>query len=228
MIRRQRCLLHCFIALLLSACQVPKPAPTDAELQALRVELLSMQERDQRMEHLVIDQDPAIQEAGFFAEKQTQQDRHAVRCREVFARYGYPGADLVGDEASEAFWLLVQHADRDPQFQEEVAKAMLPVVQAGNARGQHLAYLTDRVRINTGRQQVYGTQTTFDRETGRVRPKPIAEPEHVDERRQQVGLQPLWQYINSSTEMHFRMNQEPLRKLGIAAPRLLPEGYRDW
>lgn len=228
MIRIVRTTPVVFATLLATACNTSPIALTDSERQALRTELLEMEASDQRLEHLVLNQDPAIRDPGFYDDKQAQQDRYAARCREIFLRCGYPGADMVGKDASEAFWLLVQHADRDPDFQEQVAAAMVPVVASGNARGQHLAYLTDRVRVNTGRKQLYGTQTMPDGTSGGVRPKPIEEPQRVDERRKRAGLEPLWQYINDATEMHFRMNEKPLRELGIASPPLLPEGYRDW
>ena len=228
MLRHPRTTLSLLIALFVTACHTPLARPTDGELEALRIELLDMQERDQRLEHMVIDQDPKIREPGFFDAKRAQQDRNGMRCRAIFSRYGYPGADMVGAEASEAFWLLVQHADRDPEFQERVATAMVSVVASGNARGQNLAYLTDRVRINTGRKQLYGTQTTFDVDTGRIYPKAMEDPQQVDVRRKQVGLEPLWKYINGATEMHFRMNAKAMRERGITSPPMLPDGYRDW
>ncbi|MFK7741816.1 MAG: DUF6624 domain-containing protein [Planctomycetota bacterium] len=204
------------------------PVPSEREREALRVELLDMQERDQRMERIVIDGDPAREEPGFYDRKQAQQDRQGERCREIFDRWGYPGSDMVGDEASDAFWLIVQHADSDPQFQGQVAAAMKDAVARGHARGEELAYLTDRVRINTGRKQLYGTQIQFDGDTGRVLPKALEDAARVDERREEIGLEPLWEYINGSTEMHFRMNEAGLRERGIAAPPLLPAGYQSW
>jgi len=33
--------------------------------------------------------------------------------KEVICRYGWPSFSLVGEDGSDAFWLLVQHQDRD-------------------------------------------------------------------------------------------------------------------
>jgi len=38
--------------------------------------------------------------------------------------YGYPGSDMVGEEGAHHFWLLVQHLDKWPAFQQQVIKAM--------------------------------------------------------------------------------------------------------
>ncbi|MCS6883729.1 MAG: hypothetical protein NZU74_20615, partial [Chloroflexaceae bacterium] len=61
------------------------------------------------------------------------------------------------------------------------------------ARPQDLAYLTDRVRFNTGQPQVYGTQVLII--DGRVTLKPIEDEANVDARRAAVGLLPLAEYV---------------------------------
>jgi len=35
-------------------------------------------------------------------------------------QYGFPGYDLVGQKGSNSFWLIVQHCDKDVDFQEQV------------------------------------------------------------------------------------------------------------
>ncbi|HEY8505435.1 MAG TPA: DUF6624 domain-containing protein, partial [Gemmataceae bacterium] len=62
----------------------------------------------------------------------------------------------------------------------------------------HLAYLTDRVRVNTGRKQLFGTQMTW--ESGKLAPKPIEDAARVDQRRAEYGLPPLADYLRRSEE----------------------------
>jgi len=50
------------------------------------------------------------------------------------------------------------------------------------------AYLKDRVRVNAGGSQLYGTQ--FTAAAGTLRPHPIEYPARLDERRAQAGLEP--------------------------------------
>ncbi|MQA83904.1 MAG: hypothetical protein GEV03_04530 [Streptosporangiales bacterium] len=63
----------------------------------------------------------------------------------------------------------------------------------GDADPTEVAYLTDRVAINRGRRQTYGTQISCA--DGRAVTKPMVDPERVDERRRDVGLQPLEEYL---------------------------------
>jgi hypothetical protein len=65
-------------------------------------------------------------------------------------------------------------------------------VAAGEASATDLAYLEDRVRIFAGRPQLYGTQFLHDDQG--LRPEPIEDPEHLDQRRASVGLGPFAEY----------------------------------
>jgi len=66
----------------------------------------------------------------------------------------------------------------------------------------HIAYLQDRVLMRRGEPQVYGTQ--FIGSSGELRVHPIADPDHLDERRAAVGLGPFAAY-----EALLRGEQEP-------------------
>jgi hypothetical protein len=73
-------------------------------------------------------------------------------------------------------------------FQERALALLEAAVAAGDASPRNAAYLTDRVRVNRDRPQVYGTQ--FRPRDGVAEPCPIEDPEHVDERRATAGLEP--------------------------------------
>lgn len=68
----------------------------------------------------------------------------------IFETYGFPGFDLVGEEGSKSFWLIVQHCDNWPDFQEQVLKEMETHVKNKNAHSTYYAYLVDRIKIRSG------------------------------------------------------------------------------
>ncbi|MFJ5229278.1 DUF4135 domain-containing protein [Kitasatospora sp. NPDC088391] len=113
--------------------------------------------------------------------------------RGVVAEHGWPGRALVGAEAAAAAVALLQHRTGDLPFR----RACLALVEAAAARGdtprRDVAYLTDALRRDEGRPQLYGTK--FERDAGGgLRPCPIEDPDRVDERRAAVGLGPLADY----------------------------------
>lgn len=140
--------------------------------------------------------------------------------RTVFEANGFPGYDKVGTDGAKNFWLLVQHCDTWPAFQEQVLEAMAGQVARKNASAQEFAYLTDRVRLNTGRAQVYGTQLTYDTDACQAMPKNLEAAADVNQRRQQVGLDRIESYLDMMSQMHFQMNQASYEKKGIRAPKL--------
>ena len=123
--------------------------------------------------------------------------------KEIFQKYGYPNYDLVGTKGSNDFWLLVQHQDRYPQFQEEVLVKMKMEVDRGKADGIDYAYLVDRVKVNTGQLQIYGTQMKYNSDTTSFEPKPVVDPQKLNERRKSVNLSTIEDYVESMNSVYY-------------------------
>jgi hypothetical protein len=117
----------------------------------------------------------------------------------VIAKHGWPGKSLVGEDGTHAVWLLVQHADNDRPFQKKCLELMKEAVKAGESPGSDLAYLTDRVLVGEGKDQLYGTQLT--QKDGKLVPQPIEDAPQVDARRKAVGLPPLAEYLELATKI---------------------------
>jgi hypothetical protein len=126
--------------------------------------------------------------------------RATARIKQIVHERGWPGTAHVGTAGSHHAWLLVQHADHDVVFQKHALSLLENAVQQGQASGVDLAYLTDRVLVNDGLPQRYGTQ--FHAIDGAQVPFPIAEPERVDERRSRVGIEMLAEYAKKMNAMH--------------------------
>ncbi|MEP2023426.1 MAG: DUF6624 domain-containing protein [Reichenbachiella sp.] len=141
------------------------------------------------------------------------------RAEEMFNEHGYPGFDLVGEQGSFDFWLIVQHCDFDPEFQKQVLLAMETQISKENANKRNFAYLTDRVNKNMGKKLIYGTQVTYNR-FGQAIPQSLEDSANVDVRRADVGLEPLVDYLNRMTESHWEMNKENMINRGITEPKL--------
>lgn len=163
--------------------------------EELRRELLARGDEDQRISALVSPPpgQHTVRLAREVAEQCQRIDEDNTRwLGEVLSAGGWPGRTLVGEDGAAAAWLLAQHADRDPVRQRAFLDALRGAVDQGEASPAHLAYLEDRVRVNAGRPQLYGTQfTVADGEFG---PCPIEDPQRLDERRAQAGLEPFADY----------------------------------
>ncbi|MFJ6383183.1 DUF6624 domain-containing protein [Kitasatospora sp. NPDC092039] len=119
--------------------------------------------------------------------------RHGDRLAEIMAAHGWPTGRTVGPEAARAAWLVAQHADRQLDVQRRAAELMGEAVARGEASARDLAFLQDRLAVNEGREQRYGTQIGAVAD-GRPVPWPCEEPERLDERRAAVGIEPFDEY----------------------------------
>jgi predicted TIM-barrel fold metal-dependent hydrolase len=145
---------------------------------------------------------------------------HQKRAKEILNEYGFAGFDLVGEEGSSDFWLIVQHSDHDPDFQKEVLEKMKIEVDEGNADSRIYGLLVDRVKLNTGEAQIYGTQVAYNMEICQAYPRKLADSINVNKRRKEIGLEPLEVYLNDMTKMNFKMNKEFFAKKGVTKPKL--------
>ena len=127
---------------------------------------------------------------GYNAEMERVHVEHARRLAEILDEHGWPGGSMVGEEAAEAAWLVAQHAISMPDFQRRVLELIREAAERGEVARKRVAMLEDRSRVFEGKQQRFGTQFDWD-EDGEMSPNPIADPETVDERRAEMGLEPL-------------------------------------
>lgn len=148
-----------------------------------------MVEIDQRLRNAILKD---IDNQELSAQLAEADGRHTERLCQIVDSYGWPGKSMVGENGAHAAWLLVQHADRAPDFQARCLKLM-SAAGIGEVDVTDLAYLTDRVRVNAGQPQVYGTQFWTD-ENGKFGPRLLEDEYAVDERRTEVGLGPLAEY----------------------------------
>jgi hypothetical protein len=114
--------------------------------------------------------------------------RNSETLKAIIHDSGWPSAELVSSNAEAAAFMIVQHADYDPIFQRACHMLLMESVACGETLEiGFLAFLTDRILCNEGRLQRFGTQI---REAGNgcFVPKPMEDPDHVDELRERVGL----------------------------------------
>jgi hypothetical protein len=108
------------------------------------------------------------------------------KLKHIISQDGFPTTAMVGIDGVQAAFLLTTHADDDPLFQAKILKIVTPRLRKNEIDGNQFALLTDRVLVAQGKHQRYGTQ--FEGRGDQLKPKPIQDEAHVDERRRALGL----------------------------------------
>ena len=128
---------------------------------------------------------------------------HTNRLKQIIHQIGWPTISKVGKVASSAAWLLAQHADHDLSFQIVCISMMRPYGH-DEVDSADVAYLEDRICVQRGEPQRFGTQCR--RMGAVVELWPVQDPMNLDARRKKVGLE-------SSDEYLARLNNRVLKKL---------------
>jgi hypothetical protein len=178
--------------------------------ESLRAELLEMERIDRRVRADLVERGE-LHTRGYHPEMQALHHRNNARIRTILETYGWPGRSLVGEDGCRAAGFVVQHAILDLDLQRHGVELLNKAVEQGEAEPFMLALLTDRVLMQEGKPQIYGTQY-IGAEHGGVEPWTIANVETVDERRLAIGLMPLAENtarLNAQHQQEVTKNQEP-------------------
>lgn len=149
-------------------------------------ELLEMIKPDQAIRHkleVLREDDPKLH--SMEQDMLSVDRRNQARLNEIISIYGWPGAELVGVEASSAAWLMLHHGPSN------ITDHFLPVLQkaadAGEIDKSNVALSVDRVLLSQGKKQIYGSHLVRNKQ-GNYVPSPLEDAVNVNERRRKVGL----------------------------------------
>ena len=120
------------------------------------------------------------------------RDKNTARLCAILKQYGWPTAALVGhDGVDAAFFVLRNNSSGYLKID------LIPVIVAAATRGDisrpDFAGYIDRLRLEAGLKQLFGTQATI--RDGLLVLFPIEAEAHVDARRKQFELPPLADYL---------------------------------
>ncbi len=117
---------------------------------------------------------------------------------EIVQLYGWPTIAMVGEKASEAAFLIVQHAN--PSDIKRYLPMVVAAAQRGEIKRKWAAMMVDRHLLNTDGVQLYGTQFSRNGKRNKVTgivewtplaPEPVVDEENLAARRKTVGLEPI-------------------------------------
>lgn len=116
--------------------------------------------------------------------------------KNIMQEFGWPAPLAVGSTGSMAAFLVIQHSD-DLKAQKEVLAILLHSCESNEIDCRNYAYLYDRIAVNEGKSQLYGTQVIFKEETKKYELLPVENIEGLENRRKKFHLEPIRDYLNS-------------------------------
>lgn len=122
-------------------------------------------------------------------------ERNRERLKEIIAKYGFPTKKMVGKDAMNGVFFMIQHADGENAWQKSQLTNIKNAVKMGDLDSQSYAYLYDRIKINSGEKQLYGTQfANVDAVNNIVELDKTEDIDNLDKRRMEIGMMPIEMY----------------------------------
>lgn len=124
--------------------------------------------------------------------KQLLNEKNLERIIEIIEKDGWPKKSVIKGNAASTVFLIIQHSD--PETQRKYLPIMTKAANEGEAKWSSLALLIDRVNLGEDKKQIYGSQISR-KEDGSYFVKNLEEPEYVNQRRNEIGLGKIQDYV---------------------------------
>ena len=135
----------------------------------------------------VLESDQRIRRSNDFIKYAKEDHRNQELVISIIEKCGMPTLKEVDQRQMDAIWLGLQHST------EEIRKKYFPYVEKavknGDLSKQQYALMKDRMLMDEGKPQIYGSQI----ENGKL--YKLENPETVNERRKEMGLEPIEDYL---------------------------------
>ncbi|MBI4993559.1 hypothetical protein HZC33_01185 [Candidatus Wolfebacteria bacterium] len=121
--------------------------------------------------------------------------KNILKIKKIIKKFGWPTIGLVGKKASWNAWLIIQHADHDIRFQKTILSLLEKIYNKNSLEidKNNIAFLKDRILINEGKHQVFGTQF-YTNKKGIFGPRSIKDIKNLDKKRKEYNLPPFSEY----------------------------------
>jgi len=105
----------------------------------------------------------------------------------IIEKCGMPTLNEVNQEQMNAIWLGLQHTEN--KYRIKYFPLIEKAVKNGDLSKEQYALMKDRILMDEGKPQIFGSQI----KNGKL--YDLEEPETVNERRQEMGLEPIEDYL---------------------------------
>lgn len=106
----------------------------------------------------------------------------------IIEKCGMPTLKDVNELEMSAIWFVFQHAI--PKYRKEYFPLIKQAVNNGDLTKENYALMKDRILMDEGKPQIYGSQI----KNGKL--YKLKDPESVNSRRKEMNMRPIQEYLN--------------------------------
>lgn len=128
------------------------------------------------------------------------------RIREILDQFGWPTKEMAGEQGNWTICNVIQHSDNAVRL--EYLPLMRQAVKDKKLEPRFLVRAEDRIATERGDLQVYGGQMKYYPETKGFNLWPVLEPENIDKRRTEIGLDSIAIFLKNRFDFEWNLEEQ--------------------
>lgn len=137
--------------------------------------------------NIVYESDQRIRKENDLIKYGKEDHRNQELVISIIEKCGMPTLAEVNQKQMNAIWLGLQHTKK--KYRKKYFPQVEKAVKNGDLSKQQYALMKDRILMEEGKPQLYGSQI----KNGKL--YKLESPENVNERRKEMGLEPIEEYL---------------------------------
>jgi hypothetical protein len=144
--------------------------------------------------------------------------RNIKKIKEILDKYDWPELALIGEQGNITICNVLQHADQETR--EHYIPLMKQAVMDKKLEPRYLVRAEDRIATDKGQLQIYGGQMKYYPETKNFNVWPVFDPVNIDERRAEIGLEPIAEFLKNRFDFDWNLDDQIKRTVQFENERL--------
>ncbi len=129
-----------------------------------------------------------------------------VKIRDILDIDTWPELAQIGEQGNLTICNVLQHADLETR--EHYIPLMKQAVLDKKLEARFLVRAEDRIATDKGQLQIYGGQMKYYPETKSFNLWPVFDPENIDKRRVEIGLEPIAIFLKNRFDFEWNLEEQ--------------------
>jgi hypothetical protein len=129
-----------------------------------------------------------------------------IKIKEILDTDTWPTLARIGEQGNLTICNVLQHADLETR--EHYIPLMKQAVLDKKLEARFLVRAEDRIATDKGQLQIYGGQMKYYPETKSFNLWPVFDPENIDKRRAEIGLEPIAGFLKNRFDFEWNLEEQ--------------------
>ncbi len=128
------------------------------------------------------------------------------KVKNILDSYGWPTKEMSGEQGNWTICNVIQHSDNEVRIQ--YLPMMRQAVKDKKLEPRFLVRAEDRIATERGDLQIYGGQMKYYPETKSFNVWPVLDPKNIDQRRAEIGLEPIAEFLKNRFDFEWNLEEQ--------------------